>query len=84
MQKKRDLFSWIGHSDLLGMAGDATPTDQQRILEALKIERQIRKQDGPIKALLKQEAFEEVHLLSTYPPWMDDMYLEWLGFQASR
>ena len=82
MQKKRVLFSWIGHNDLLGMAGNATAADQQRILESLKIDRQIRIQDGPIKALLKQEAFEEIHLLSTYPPWMDDMYLEWLGFDA--
>ena len=82
MGKKRILYSWVGHNDLLGMAGAAEPDQQRRILDELKIDRKISKQDGPIKALLKQEAFDEIHLLSNYPKWLSGMFLEWLGFEA--
>jgi len=82
MGKKRILYSWVGHNDLLGMAGDAEPDQQRRILVELKIDRKISKQDGPIKALLKQEAFDEIHLLSNYPKWLSGMFLSWLGFEA--
>jgi len=82
MRKNRILYSWIGHNDLLGMGGDASPDQQSRILAALQIDRKIFKQDGPIKALLKQEAFDEIHLLSNYPKWLSGMFSEWLGFEA--
>ena len=82
MRKNRILYSWIGHNDLLGMAGDAESDQQTRILAALKIDRKVVKQDGPIKALLKQEAFDEIHLLSNYPKWLSGMYVEWLGFEV--
>ena len=82
MGKKRILYSWVGHNDLVGMAGDAEPDQQRRILDELKIDRKISKQDGPIKALLKQETFDEIHLLSNYPKWLSGMFLEWLGFES--
>ena len=82
MRKKRILYSRVGHNDLLGMASDAELDQQRRILDELKIDRKISKQDGPIKALLKQEAFDEIHLLSNYPKWLSGMFLKWLGFEA--
>ncbi len=82
MSKNRILYSWIGHNDLLGMAGDAPPDQQSRILGALKIDRKVVKQDGPIKSLLNQEAFDEIHLLSNYPKWLSGMFSEWLGFEC--
>ncbi len=84
MGKKRILYSWVGHNDLVGMAGDAEPDQQRRILDELKIDRKISKQDGPIKAPLKQEAFDEIHLLSNYPKWLSGMFLKWLDFEAKN
>ena len=83
MTGKRILYSWIGHNDLLGVAGDAPVDQQERILAALKIDRKIARQDGPIKALLKQEAFDEIHLLSNYPKWLSGLFSEWLEFDAT-
>ncbi len=82
MRKTRILYSWIGHNDLLGMAAEAGPDQQTRVLSALKIDRKLLKQDGPIKALLKQETFDEIHLLSNYPKWLSNMFLEWLGIEV--
>lgn len=82
MSKNRILYSWVGHNDLLGMAADVSLDQQARILAALKIDRKVIKQDGPIKTLLKQEKFDEIHLLSNYPKWLGGMFLEWLGVDA--
>jgi transcriptional regulator with PAS, ATPase and Fis domain len=83
MVKNRILYSWIGHNDLIGMAGDAQPDQQTRVLSALHIDRKVGKQDGPIKSLLKQEKFTTIHLLSNYPKWLSGMFLEWLGYDAT-
>ncbi|MEQ1827041.1 MAG: helix-turn-helix domain-containing protein [Pirellula sp.] len=62
MSKNRVLYSWIGNNDLLGLAGDADVDQQSRILAALKIDRKVGKQDGPIRAFLKQESFDEIDI----------------------
>ncbi len=83
MSENRVLYSWIGHNDLLGMAGDASAEQQANVLAAIKVNRSIHKQDGPIKSLLKQESFAEVHLLSNYPKWLSAAYTKWLGFETT-
>ena len=62
--------------------GDAAPDQQSRILSALKIDRKVGKQDGPIKAFLKQESFDEIHSRCNYPKCLSGMFSEWLGLEA--
>jgi transcriptional regulator with PAS, ATPase and Fis domain len=38
---------------------------------------------GPVKTLLKNEKFDEIHLLSNYPAWALRDYTEWLGQPAT-
>ena len=57
------LFSWIGHADLLGLAGQCP--DVQSQIYAL-----IKKQDfiatGPVKITISQESFDKIVLLWYY------------------
>lgn len=85
MPQQAVLVSWIGHNDLLAMAADGDKPLQERVVKTLKIQRHIplRNQDGPVKTLLAQESFDEVHLLGDYPKWLREMYLDWLGFDVT-
>ncbi len=85
MSRRRILVSWIGHNDLISAAAEADKKQQKRVLAALKIERRLplRKQDGPIKSLLKQQSFDEVHLLGDYQNFLTRMFSDWLGFDVA-
>ena len=37
---------------------------------------------GPVKALLDKEAFDEIHLLSNYPPNVTKLFVDWLKRRA--
>jgi len=78
--QKTILVSWIGHKDLQSMAADGDDSLQKRILKALDLKKPtpLYRQDGPIKSLLNQEEFDEIHLLGDFPKWLCDLYLEWL------
>src|SRR5262249_27497166 len=39
----------------------------------------VKKQDGPIRTLLKNESFHAVHLLSNYAPFLNRLFAKWLG-----
>lgn len=54
---------------------------QKRVLSTLEIERHLplRKQSGPIKTLLDQEQFDEIHLIGDYPKWLRQLYTDWLN-----
>jgi DNA-binding NtrC family response regulator len=84
MPKRRTLVSWIGHNDLLSAAAEGDENLQTKVLEELEIERKLplRKQNGPVKTLLNQESFDEVHLLGDYPEWLRKLYSEWLGHEV--
>lgn len=79
MAGKSLLISWIGHTDLLSMAADLDDAQRKKVLSALGFDREPRKQDGPIKTLLSNESFDEVHLLSNYDPSLNKMFAAWLG-----
>lgn len=67
------------------MAADGDDALQKRVLKTLQIQRQtpLPKQEGPVKSLLEQEGFNEIHLLAdNYPKWLCDLYLEWLAHQV--
>lgn len=83
MAKHSLLFSWIGTNDLLAMSAEVSPADQKRVLDALKTNREPQKHTGPIKTLVKQERFDEIHLLSNYPKFLNQLFLNWLGTKIS-
>lgn len=78
----RLLVSWIGHTDLRAMAAQATPGVRQRIVQIVGSAPGPRDQKGPVRTLLDRESFDEVHLLSNYPAWVNREFLRWLGFAA--
>ena len=79
MSAKRILFSWIGHTDLRAMAAVLPPDQQQAVLKGLAQSTPLKGQSGPLKTLLDQESFDEVHLLSDVGELRDEHYLEWVG-----
>ena len=81
MTSWRILSSWIGHNDLLSAAAEQDQELQKRVLSTLEIERHLplRKQSGPIRTLLDQEQFDEIHLIGDYPKWLRQLYTDWLN-----
>jgi transcriptional regulator with PAS, ATPase and Fis domain len=79
MQTMRFLFSWIGYADLRAMAADLPHEQQQTILKGLNPPMPLKGQYGPLKTLLDQQEFDEVHLLSDHGAARDGHYLDWLG-----
>lgn len=74
----RVLVTWIGHADLRAMAA-ALPTRERRsVLEALGASDLVRG-DGPVKTLVDQREFDEIHLLSDYDPEISRKFVKWLG-----
>lgn len=76
--KMRVLVSWIGHNDLRSMAA-SLPSPQRDALVAELGAGPPLSEGGPIHTLLKQEAFDEVHLLSNYRPEWNRRFADWLG-----
>ena len=81
MPKRRVLASWVGHHDLLAAAAAGDRKLQEKVVAQLKIRGEIplRQQTGPVRTLLNQESFDEIHLLGDYPKWLRDLYTDWLG-----
>ena len=79
MTTRRLLFSWIGHADLRAMAGDLPTEQQANVLKGLNPPTPLKGQAGPLKTLLDQQEFDEVHLLSDFGALKDKAYLEWIG-----
>lgn len=81
MMSKRILVSWIGHTDLRAFARLEASADQLAI-EKIAGFRDGETGDGPVKALIDLEKFEEVHLLSDYPPEITKPFAKWLGCKS--
>lgn len=79
MRNRRILFSWIGHADLRAMAASLPADQQEEVLRALNPPKPLAGQPGPLKCLLDQEAFDEVHLLSDHTAPKNRPFLKWLG-----
>ncbi len=79
MPSRRILFSWVGHADLRAMAASLPESEQQEVLKGLNPPKATPGQPGPLKCLLDQEKFDEVHLLSDHPAAKNRQYLKWLG-----
>jgi len=61
------------------MASSLPPGQQEEVLKGIKPPTPLHDQPGPLKCLLDQERFDEVHLLSDHGPVKNRHYLKWLG-----
>lgn len=79
MVTRRILFSWIGHADLRAMAVSLPAEAQKEVLNGLNPPTPAYDQSGPLKCLLDQEQFDEVHLLTDHGTAKNRHYVKWLG-----
>ncbi|GIW80394.1 MAG: hypothetical protein KatS3mg105_2201 [Gemmatales bacterium] len=79
MANRRILVSWIGATDLLAMAAELEDVQQRKVCKALSFAGKPRLQDGPIRSLLRNESFDQVHLLSNYEPFLNRLFTAWIG-----
>jgi hypothetical protein len=82
MPGSRRLVSWIGHADLLAMANELSSAEKDRVLAALHVRANSEAKTGPIKTLLENQAFEDIHFLSNYQPFLAEWFIRWLGNDA--
>ena len=79
MATRRVLFSWIGYADLRAMAVSLPAEAQKEVLKGVNPSTPAHDQPGPLKCLLDQERFDEVHLLSDHGTSKTRQYVKWLG-----
>ena len=78
---RRILVSWIGHTDLRAFAREDASADRSAI-EKIAGVREGETGSGPVKALIDVETFDEVHLLSDYPPEITKPFAKWLNCKS--
>src|SRR5690348_13679203 len=64
MPPRKVLLSWIGYADFRALAATLPARQQSEVLAGLNPPTPLLGQTGPLKTLLDQERFDEVHLLS--------------------
>ncbi len=79
MPTRRILFSWIGYADLRALAASLPETEQREVLKGIPNPNPMPRQTGPLKCLLDNKKFDEVHLLSDHGSVKNRHYLKWLG-----
>jgi DNA-binding NtrC family response regulator len=78
---RRILVSWIGHTDLRAFVRLDASADRS-VIEKIAGVRDGETGAGPVKALIELETFDEVHLLSDYPPEITKPFAKWLGCKS--
>jgi len=79
MKKKRILTSWIGYADLRAMALSLPVSKRTKLLKRFSIPEGPVDESGPIKTLLHNDQFDEIHLLRNYKTAINDLFSNWLG-----
>jgi DNA-binding NtrC family response regulator len=79
MQPRRILLSWIGYADFRALAATLPPDQQAEVLRGLKPPTPLVGQAGPLKCLIDQERFDEIHLLTSHRGVRNRLYTRWLG-----
>lgn len=79
------LVTWLGHHDCWGMAeslgGGAAKIVEAAIPARRPLEGANAIGPGPIKTLVDNVEFREVHLISNYTPEVNEAYRQWLNGQ---
>lgn len=76
---KRILVSWIGHTDLKAMAAQVAASQSKAVRKIVGDVADSKAGDGPVKTLLDNESFDQVHLLSDYGPAASKEFAAWLA-----
>ena len=81
---RRILATWVGHTDLGAWSRNATlsATHQEAVKKILK-SKSPADGIGPIKTLLDQEAFTQVHLIGDYDRSLLQQFSKWLKVMAT-
>lgn len=79
MPKRRVLVQWIGHSDLRALSATLSTVRRKQILDRIGGEAPKGNDQGPTKALLTAQKFDEIRLLSNYDPDYNRWFQSWLG-----
>ncbi len=61
------------------MAMDLPATQQKKVLALIKRNLPAKQQAGPIRTLVQNVAFAEIHLLSNLDSWVNRAFAKWLG-----
>ncbi len=75
---RRILVTWIGHTDLKAMAAKLPARLRKAFAKVIRGEIEEVSGDGPVKALLDKEKFNQVHLLSNYDSKIAKHYASWI------
>lgn len=75
---RRILATWIGHTDLKAMGATLPAAKQNAIAAVVRAEIEDSAGPGPIKSLLDQEKFNQIHLLSNYEMAVTKQFARWL------
>jgi len=76
--ENRILASWIGHTDIRAMAACQPKATLTRLAKIAGLPRKEEHPDGPLRTLLRQRDFEQIHLLSDFPSWVNKLYSAWV------
>src|SRR5262249_8941245 len=82
MPSRRILMSWIGYADFRALATTLPAGQQAEVLKGLNPPTPLVGQAGPVKSLLDQERFDEVHLLTDHGRERERLYARWIGGKA--
>jgi hypothetical protein len=75
---RRLLMTWIGHTDIRAMAVALPAKDRTYTLESIGA-RDVVQGNGPIKTLVDQREFDEIHLLCDCAPRVSRQFVKWLA-----
>jgi DNA-binding NtrC family response regulator len=76
---RRILFSWLGHADLRALAASLPSAQQRKVLEGIPRPEPTPGESGPLKCLLGEEKFDEVHILTLQSAVANECYRGWAG-----
>ncbi len=79
LKVKRILVSWIGHTDLKAMAAHVSASHSKAVRKIVGDVADSKAGDGPVKTLLDNESFDQVHLLSNYGSAASKEFGAWLA-----
>lgn len=74
----RTLVAWIGATDFASMGKELGGSAKTQVEKAIR--RQCRDSDdgGPLQSLLREEKFDSIHLLNSYPKALEPKFSKWL------
>jgi transcriptional regulator with PAS, ATPase and Fis domain len=76
---KRVLLTWIGYNDLRSLAATLSETQRKEVLREVGGGVPQPGDEGPIKALVGEVAFDEIRLLNNYSSQRGRQFARWVG-----